>query len=187
MAFQFQCPDGHLLEAEDADAGKTCQCPYCGVTIEIPHPGHAGPGPSVPPVVAPAQRQTHSQLPPVVRQRKKPAAPVDDVPDFFAATDKEVDSSGLDVTRPADLFHIDCPNGHELEVEREMLEQSALCPYCNVKFKLREKESTEWKRKQQIREELHERKVSNRWLNWAVAISVLTLLFLLGLALLWNK
>ena len=49
MAFQFQCPQGHLLEVEEMDAGKTCQCPYCGLTLAIPVP--AGRLPQTPPTV----------------------------------------------------------------------------------------------------------------------------------------
>ena len=38
------------------------------------------------------------------------------------------------------MMHIDCPNGHEMEVPREMLNQDALCPKCDVQFRLREKD-----------------------------------------------
>ncbi len=83
-----------------------------------------------------------------------------------------------------ELFHIACPNGHELEVPREMLDQTALCPYCNSKFTLRECESLEYQRKKVIREEQKERRVSNVWLYWIVGISVLMVMFLLALILL---
>ena len=47
MVFQFQCPQGHLLEAEEVDGGKTFQCPYCGLTLAIPMPA-GNPSPSSP-------------------------------------------------------------------------------------------------------------------------------------------
>ncbi|MGA2034479.1 MAG: hypothetical protein ABSG68_19710 [Thermoguttaceae bacterium] len=36
MAFQFYCPQGHLLEGEPSQAGLPCQCPLCGETFSIP-------------------------------------------------------------------------------------------------------------------------------------------------------
>ena len=119
------------------------------------------------------------------RKRRKTAL-IDSLPDFSGdKADHRAES--VDLTTKVELFHISCPNGHQLDVEREMFDQSALCPRCNVKFKLRERDSVEWKRKQEIREEQHERKVSNTWFNWAVAISVIVVVFLLALAMLWNK
>jgi hypothetical protein len=38
MAFQFTCPNGHLLEAEPEHAGQQCQCPTCGMVFVIPAP-----------------------------------------------------------------------------------------------------------------------------------------------------
>jgi acetyl-CoA carboxylase beta subunit len=100
--------------------------------------------------------------------------------------EKKRESSTVDVTKKEELFHIPCPNGHELEVPREMLEQTALCPHCNSQFKLRERDSVEAKRKKVIREEQQERQTSNTWLHWIVGISVAVLLFLLALVFLWS-
>lgn len=36
MAFQFQCPQGHLLQGEEAHMGMQTQCPFCGVMFIIP-------------------------------------------------------------------------------------------------------------------------------------------------------
>ncbi|MFO0901700.1 MAG: hypothetical protein U0939_01800 [Pirellulales bacterium] len=38
MAYQFQCPHGHLLEGEPEQAGQPCNCPVCGVLFLIPPP-----------------------------------------------------------------------------------------------------------------------------------------------------
>ena len=122
----------------------------------------------------------------MVGRRRRKRASIDGLPDFSGAKDSAAGEI-VDVTKSETLFHIDCPNGHQLDVEREMLEKTALCPHCNVKFKLLERDSVEFKRKEEIREEQHERKVSSTWLNWAVAISVMVVIFLVALALLWNK
>jgi hypothetical protein len=36
MTFQFLCPQGHLLQGEEAHMGLQCQCPQCGVAFIIP-------------------------------------------------------------------------------------------------------------------------------------------------------
>ncbi len=205
MAFQFQCPQGHLLEAEEMDAGKTCQCPYCGLTLAIPVP--AGRLPQTPPTVTPfppsspasspvipavpspaivsTPAGTASESPPVIGRRRRPALDASQTELNFGE-EKKRESSTVDVTKKEELFHIPCPNGHELEVPREMLEQTALCPHCNSQFKLRERDSVEAKRKKVIREEQQERQTSNTWLHWIVGISVAVLLFLLALVFLWS-
>ena len=38
MAFQFTCPQGHLLSAEESQAGQTCYCPQCHIGFVIPSP-----------------------------------------------------------------------------------------------------------------------------------------------------
>jgi hypothetical protein len=38
MAFQFQCPQEHLLEGEESQAGQTIHCPVCGMLFIIPEP-----------------------------------------------------------------------------------------------------------------------------------------------------
>ena len=99
---------------------------------------------------------------------------------------KSIETTVLDVTEKEELFHIPCPNGHELEVPREMLDETALCPHCNAQFKLRERSSVEYQRTKVIREEQKERHVSNTWLYWIVGIGVVVVIFLLALILLWG-
>jgi len=36
MAFQFYCPQGHLLQSDPAHLGQQCQCPHCGTLFVIP-------------------------------------------------------------------------------------------------------------------------------------------------------
>ena len=38
MPFQFQCPQGHLLEGDKSQAGQQCHCPTCGMLFIIPQP-----------------------------------------------------------------------------------------------------------------------------------------------------
>lgn len=48
MAFQFQCPQEHLLEGEESQAGQAINCPVCGMLFIIPEP-IAAPVPETPP------------------------------------------------------------------------------------------------------------------------------------------
>lgn len=43
MPFQFNCPNGHLLEALESQAGDRCNCPHCGILMIIPQPPETGP------------------------------------------------------------------------------------------------------------------------------------------------
>lgn len=38
MSFQFECPNGHLLEGTPDQAGQQCHCPTCGMLFLIPEP-----------------------------------------------------------------------------------------------------------------------------------------------------
>ncbi len=79
------------------------------------------------------------------------------------------------------LLHIPCPNGHELETPPEMLEQEVMCPHCGVQFRLRERDSAEYKRARSEERERRERKMGNAWFNWAIVIAVLVVIGLIAL------
>lgn len=52
MAFQFQCPQDHLLEGDESQAGQAINCPVCGMLFIIPDPAPAAaaaPVPETPP------------------------------------------------------------------------------------------------------------------------------------------
>jgi hypothetical protein len=85
--------------------------------------------------------------------------------------------------RPSEpeLLHIACPNGHELETPREMLNQDVLCPHCNVQFRLREKDSVEYKRRRQQELDHRDRKAGKMWLNYAIVAAVLVVIGIIGL------
>lgn len=80
-----------------------------------------------------------------------------------------------------ELLHIPCPNGHELETPLDMLEQEVLCPTCNAQFRLRKKDSREYKRKKAETEMIKEIKTGNLWLNIAIVAAVLVGLLVVGL------
>jgi hypothetical protein len=92
-----------------------------------------------------------------------------------------VGPAGSPTKKEETLLHIPCPNGHELEVPSEMLEQEALCPTCQVQFRLRAKDSVEHKRRQQEAYERRQHKLGQAWLNWSVGIAVVVVLGLLAL------
>ncbi len=96
----------------------------------------------------------------------------------------ETDSAGkVEVQSAPELFHIACPNGHELETPREMLDQFAMCPTCNAQFQLLEKDSVEYQRRREIEDEARAANLERSWLNWAIALVILVLLGLGGLML----
>lgn len=155
MAFQFQCPQGHLLEGDESQAGQTCQCPMCGMAFIIPAP-----------LTAPAHAWTEPQQP------QEPQGPA------FPQVGPGVQAPLPGVEQAPPLLHIPCPKGHELEVPPEMLNQDVMCPHCGEQFRLRERDSVEFKRKQQDEEERRIARSGKLWFNWAVTIAVLIVIFL---------
>lgn len=57
MSFQFQCPQEHLLEGDEAQAGQAINCPICGMLFIIPEPV------SAPEPEAPAPKPPEPELP----------------------------------------------------------------------------------------------------------------------------
>lgn len=193
MAFQFTCPHGHLLEADPSFAGQQCTCPHCGILFIIPpspapapHMAAMQPGPMTPP----SPPMPYAQMPQPGPMAHAPAMPqpgpaepaLPQVGPNFTANPV---AAAPDVTKPAEpeILHIPCPNGHELDTPREMLDQEVLCPHCGEQFLLREKDSVEYKQKKQAAAEAKERRRGKLWLNWAIAIAVLVLLGLVILIL----
>lgn len=147
MAFQFQCPNGHLLEAEESQAGDHCNCPHCAVLFIIPDPPQQ---PDGPPEIYPAV----------------PDAPV-------INKNVAIDPTGEQEEK---LLHIPCPNGHVLDTPLDMLGQEVMCPHCEAQFLLREKDSVEYKRRRRLEEERKEQRAGKLWLNWAIVFVVIVVL-----------
>lgn len=160
MSYEFQCPQGHLLAGDPAQAGQQCQCPLCGTMFIMPDPpGQAAPPPG--PFPAPPSQPFPGGFAPNPQGSAAPFSP-------------------FQQEAAPQLLHIPCPQGHELEVPPEMLNQDVLCPHCSVQFRLREKDSVEYKRKMQAEIDRRDQKIGKLWFNWAIAIAVIVLI---GLAI----
>jgi hypothetical protein len=217
MAFQFLCPQGHLLQAEDSQAGQQMQGPYCGGLFVVPRPvPAAAPAPSTrepaapPPAPRDAPWQPAEQAPGIAPPpfQPPPFQPPGEGPPTFQApaeagpeeagfsfpgirTESEAGHGGAAVEVPSEfktpsaadlpIVHVVCPNGHELETPREMLDQEALCPFCQVQFRLRLEDSLEYREEKAKAEELREIRVGQLWLRWAIAAAAVVVL---GLVLL---
>lgn len=156
MAFQFQCPQGHLLEGDESQAGQTCQCPMCGMAFIIPAP-----------LTAPAPAWS--------------AAPAEPQQPAFPQFGPGMTSAAPAIDQAPKLLHIPCPKGHELEVPPEMLNEDVMCPHCGEQFRLKEKDSVEFKRKHAEQEERRIERAGKLWFNWAVVIAVGIVIFLIVL------
>jgi rubredoxin len=161
MPFQFLCPQGHLLEGDESQAGQQCHCPTCGVLFIIPQR-----------IAAPtAEGGDPTQVAGSVQlsvPEGDPSAPYVPEEDPTAKLQSE-------------LLHIPCPKGHKLETPVEMLDQDVLCPQCNTRFRLRRKDSVEHKQQVEREESRRLEKAGNLWLNLAITAVVLIVLALLGL------
>ena len=233
MAFQFLCPQGHLLEGEESQAGQKAQCPSCGSVFLVPQPIPAAPpDPSSAQPPAPAEagyqappQQQQAQAPPSF-QPPDPQAPPPQQPavgpppyqqpavgppsfqpptaetrpepggvDFPGIrTEPEAGRSGRAAGPPeqievpgraeAPIVHVVCPNGHQLETPREMLGQEALCPFCQVRFRLRLEDSVEYREEKAKERKRREIRASQLWLRWAIAAAVVVVLGLILLVIL---
>jgi rubredoxin len=168
VTFQFQCPQGHLLEGDESQAHENRRCPQCGLPFVIPALGNDGGD-----------------------DRNADGQPRHPIPSHRIASPSEygrMADEALARARPGKTLHIPCPNGHQLDAPFEMLGQDVLCPHCEVQFRLREVDSLEYKvRLAQARERaeaIEEHAVGEAWLKWAIVVSVLVALALVLLIVL---
>ena len=169
MTFQFLCPQGHLLEGEEAHMGMQCQCPQCGTAFIIPTVDQTGQSNDV-------AGDAPSQGTEVELEQLAPLTSPDDiggvesVPDELQAAAPAVapdDPLEDELGGPASdevMLHIPCPNGHELETPLEMVGQRAMCPHCGVEFRLKRERSVEYMQQQEILE----RRRAKFWFQLAV-------------------
>lgn len=187
MAFQFQCPQGHLLEGNESQAGQQCQCPMCGMLFIIPQPiGAPAPVYEQPPAsYHPGDRFAGTAGQPAAEPSAPfvPGAAAGDpnAPFVPGAASPAAPANPIAAPAEPELLHIPCPNGHELETPEEMLDQEVLCPQCNAQFRLRRKDSVEFKRKKEQEDRIRLEKTGNLWLTWAIVAVVLVGLTLIGL------
>ena len=182
MSFQFTCPQGHLLEGDPAHAGMQSQCPMCGTMFIIPQApatepgtGFPGVGPAEPAPSGADMFSLTNLCPPI-----GPQEPAEPAVDPAAAVEQAVAPQ----EEPDPLVHILCPNGHELETPMSMVGTDAMCPHCQVAFRLRYEDSTEYREKKQKERDRREAAFSKKALQFAIIAAVLILLSLLVLILL---
>ena len=157
MPFQFYCPAGHLLMGDESLGGQVCACPTCGATFVMPQAG--------PPAEPPSPWATDEPPPPPGSQPATPPPP------------SEPPTIQLEIEPP---LHIRCPAGHTLETPHDMLGQEALCPFCNVRFRLRREDSAEYRQELERREE----EMGVKWMRAAIVAAVVVLgavIFLIGM------
>ena len=68
-----------------------------------------------------------------------------------------------------------------IDAPREMLDQEALCPFCQVQFRLRLQDSVEYREEKAKERARREMRAGQLWLRWAIAAAVVVVL---GLVLL---
>jgi hypothetical protein len=151
MAFQFECPNGHLLQGEESHAGQAIPCPVCQVLFLIPAPVAAA-------------------APPASNMMFAPRDGAGGAPAFVA-----------DAPAEPEILHIPCPRGHELEVPPDMLDTEVLCPQCNEQFVLLAANSVEHKRRKEMQAQLREERAGKFYLNFAITMAVLVGLLLVSL------
>lgn len=182
MAFQFTCPQGHLLEGDPAHVGMQSQCPMCGVMFIIPTPPGMEPqvqaAPDPEPAIGPFVPGPMNFTPPA-----DPAPAAQDQP-AVSALPAPTEEPAAPKEDPDRIVHILCPNNHELETPMSMVGTDAMCPHCETPFRLRYEDSREYREQKQKEREHREAVFSKKALNFAIIAAVLILGSLLGLMVL---
>lgn len=176
-----------MLQGEEAHMGMPCQCPQCGAAFLIPTIARSASESSVEDMIAPLQDEMAPPPP-------DPASAIEvEPPETAVVAAPTFDLGGLEpgVLNPDELsaddlgeevYHIPCPNGHELETPPEMIGQRVKCPHCNAEFRLRRENSIEYHREQ----EFLERKRARFWFQLAILAACFVgavLLLMIGMAL----
>jgi glutaredoxin len=193
-----------VLQAEEFQAGQQSYCPLCGAVFLIPAPYVAPPSPPSPnlpyggaafptgpapsfPAMGPAPSAATPGSPTVGPAPSPPA------PGFPAVGPGAANQVPLPPPptptfelREPELLHIPCPQCKKmLETPVEMLDQDVLCPHCQAQFQLRRRDSVEFKRKKEQEAQIREFKAGKTWLNLAIVVVVLVVLFL-GALIVWD-
>lgn len=153
MAFQFLCPQGHLLQADASQMGRTINCPTCGVLFVVPTVSTAAavqPVIQVPPAAPePAEPEPLEADPLNLNLRGRRRAHLDVGPpeeeEVVEESIPEAAAGNRSTFGPVDssprLVHLNCPQGHELITPFETMGQDVLCPHCGEQFLLRYQDS----------------------------------------------
>ena len=201
MSFQFLCPNGHLLQAEDQDVGQIVNCPVCATAMAIPS------NPAGPPVAMPVSPSAPVERVGMSDYSEAVSGPGDEeiesFPDVTGENELDADEFSVDTGEEShgetetsdfennnanqDELHIACPNGHVLLVTRDLLHEEAICPHCNVSFELLERNSIEAKTRKAEQAERRAEKVERVFLYWGIAIAVLVIGGMIGLSIAYGN
>lgn len=142
----------------------TCICGYRGPSV--PEAGR----PVCPICRTPAETGRH---------RPAPAAPIAAAVPAVSTTPAAPGPSG------SKLYHITCPNGHNLKVGSAMIGQQAVCPTCNTVFDILLENSREYRREQEVLRQQKEAEDAEKWLKRAIWAAVFIGASLIGMTVLY--
>ena len=138
----------------------------------IPRPGRTR---------APSRRHSEAPFPAVTGA----PAPPDESHEFpSVAGSQTIEHGDIDLEKKEDpnrIIHIICPEGHELPTPMSMVGQDAMCPHCNVLFRLRYEDSKESKIEREEEAERREIAFGDSALRWAIVAAVVIGCGLVGL------
>ena len=180
MAFQFRCPEGHLLQGEESQVGQQCECPFCRTQFLVPAPpgGASASSTGWPPPQDGSQEPVHQdQAEQYEEELPTEWAPGVSVGQSIVGMEQVVAENPFetDSAEEREVFHIPCPKGHVLETPRDMLGQYAQCPFCQTEFQLLLRDSHEYQAEVEKKQERREHKAGKLWMNWAIAAAVVVL------------
>lgn len=75
-------------------------------------------------------------------------------------------------------LHCLCPTGHPLDIDRNMIGQKAMCPYCQKTFVITLERTVEYINKKKRAEELEDKKTAKLLFQWAIVAIVLAVIFI---------
>jgi DNA-directed RNA polymerase subunit RPC12/RpoP len=164
VAFQFLCPNGHLLESNESQVGQESACPTCDSRFLVPQPDPAASASES------ADIGERTVAPP-----PEPGQPFPSINTSDGAMASESALPDLSEGRQQ-VIHVACPQGHELETPREMIGEEVICPYCDTQFRVRFEDSIEYRREKEEQRERRELQVGRTWMFWAIAVAVAVVL-----------
>ena len=85
-----------------------------------------------------------------------------------------------------DELRIPCPNGHILHATRDMLDEEAICPFCEEQFELKERNSLEAIEKREVLSEKRQEKQERIFLYWGIGIMVIGIVSVIIFIIIYN-
>jgi len=168
MSFQFMCPQGHLLEGDYAQMGQTIQCPVCAMDFIVPTvevPAEVSAGASTEPSFASEAGGEAIEEFSLRRGPRNGGQPVDDP---------------SEVSAPA-MIHYPCKCGQVLQVPKDMLGQTVMCPFCGKVIELHYRKTLEGRREKEDAEQRRLARSGRLWMNWAIVIAIFVGIGLVGM------